>query len=61
MTVAVGEVVPTPSEIKPYKVVISYGSDILAEWPCDSYEEGNRLLIEALRGLGELAKKKGHA
>lgn len=59
MAKASGEVVPTPGEEYPFKVVLSYG-DMKVETPVPSVEEGERLIVETLQGLHALAEREGY-
>jgi hypothetical protein len=51
MAFVTGEVVPTPGEESPYKVVFKQGDEVLAEWPVDSEKQGEDEIIDVLRGL----------
>ena len=60
MQIMTGEVVPTPSHAKPFKVVITFKGEIMNEWPVESEEEGNRQIGTVIRGVGEAAKAEGY-
>jgi hypothetical protein len=49
-----GEVVPTPGEEKPFKVVVR-GPDgaVIDETPVDSHADGEAMLVGILRGLDD--------
>jgi hypothetical protein len=53
-----GEVVSTPGEERPFKVVIK-GPDgaIVDETPVDSKADGEAMLVGILRGLDEMTSK----
>lgn len=54
----IGEVVATPGERFPYKVVISYEGQF-NETPVLSVADGERLIIAILQGVKDLAKREG--
>ena len=48
-----GNILPNGDPKNPSEVVFSDGTDILAEWPVDSRETGERRLRSALKAIGE--------
>lgn len=46
-----GKIVPHDDPTNPFKVVFSDGIEVLAEWPVDSRETGERRLESALRAI----------
>ena len=56
-----GQVVPTPGEVKPFKVVFKHpDGSIAAEEAVDSEEEGAELIALRLKGLQQFARDEGH-
>lgn len=56
MAYATGEVVRTPDDDEPFKVVVfAIGGEIISEWPVASREEGERQIAAGLRGLRAMA------
>jgi hypothetical protein len=59
MAFATGEVVPTPGNEHPFKVVFTVGGSVFAEWPVNSVSEGEDQIVMVLKGLHAEAKKDG--
>ena len=56
MPYVTGDVVPSPGEEEPFKVVFKQGDTVIAEWPVGSKEEGEEEIVEAIKGLVEDAE-----
>jgi hypothetical protein len=53
MAFVTGDVVPSPGEEEPFKVVFKQGDTVIAQWPVGSKEEGEEEILEAVKGLVE--------
>jgi hypothetical protein len=53
MPFVTGDVVPSPGEKTPFKVVFKQGETIVAQWPVDSKEAGEEEVLELLKDLVE--------
>ncbi|MCB1520224.1 MAG: hypothetical protein KDJ37_06580 [Hyphomicrobiaceae bacterium] len=53
MAFVTGDVVPTPGEETPFKVVFKRGEEIIIEWPVDSKAAGETDIIETLASLAD--------
>lgn len=53
MAFVTGDVVPSPGEETPFKVVFKKGETVIAEWPVDSQKEGEEEIIDLVKGLVE--------
>lgn len=51
MAFVTGDVVATPGEATPYKVVFKQGETVLIEWPVDSQEEGQEQIVECIKSI----------
>lgn len=51
MPFVTGDVVPSPGEETPFKVVFKQGETVIAEWPVESKEAGEEDLVDAIKGL----------
>lgn len=51
MPFVTGDVVPSPGEEMPFKVVFKQGETVLAEWPVESKEAGEEEIVELLKDL----------
>jgi hypothetical protein len=51
MPFVTGDVVPSPGEETPFKVVFKQGETILAQWPVDSKEAGEEEVLELIKDL----------
>lgn len=60
MAFSTGEIVETPDDEQPFKVVFSMGSEIIGEWPVSSRAEGEKQIIEVLKGLKKVAQDQGY-
>ena len=60
MAYSTGEVVATPSEKVPYKVVFKLGETVLSEWPVGSISEGESQIFTVLTSLLEKARAEGY-
>ena len=60
MAYVTGEVIPTPAEGHPFKVVFKQGDDVLEEWPVASQEEGEAQIVETLHEIGRRAREEGY-
>ena len=47
------DVVASPGEETPFKVVFKQGETILAQWPVDSKEAGEEEVLEVIKDLVE--------
>lgn len=45
------DVVPSPGEESPFKVVFKQGETIITEWPAESKEAGEADLLETIKDL----------
>lgn len=61
MTIATGEVVATPGEEWPYKVVIRHGDKQIGEVAVGSVSAGEAMIKDILGKLSEMAKDAGNA
>ena len=59
MAYSTGEIIPTPGLGTPFKVVFSIGGEIINEWPVSSREEGERQIVQTLRGLRAISESEG--
>lgn len=59
MAIMSGEVVPTPGEAHPFKVVVSYNGET-AEMPVASEAEGEKFIVDMLREMQARAKQEGY-
>lgn len=53
MAFVIGEVVSNPSGSEPYKVIFRQDDKIICEWQVSSIAEGERQILERLKGLQE--------
>ena len=53
MAFVTGDVVPSPGEEEPFKVVFKHGDTVIAEWHVGSKEEGEEEILEAIKDLVE--------
>jgi hypothetical protein len=53
MAFVTGDVVPSPGEETPFKVVFKHGEEVIAEWGVESKEDGEEEILEAVKGLAE--------
>ena len=60
MAYSTGEVVPTPGQNKPFKVVFTVADEIVAEWPVESEAAGKKQIAEVLHGLRKVAESEGY-
>lgn len=51
MPFVTGDVVPSPGEETPFKVVFKQGETVLAQWPVDSKEAGEEEVLELIKDL----------
>jgi hypothetical protein len=51
MPFVTGDVVPSPGEEMPFKVVFKQGETIIAQWPVESKEEGEEEVLEIIKDL----------
>lgn len=52
-----GELVPTPGEEAPYKVVVWLDGSVYSQTPVSSPAEGDVVIDKAMKSLQELAQK----
>ena len=53
MAFVTADVVPSPGEEEPFKVVFKQGETVIAEWPVGTKQEGEEEILEAIKGLVE--------
>lgn len=51
MPFVTGDVVPSPGEETPFKVVFKQGETVIAQWPVDSKEAGEEEVLELIKDL----------
>jgi hypothetical protein len=51
MAFVTGDVVPSPGEETPFKVVFKKGDKVVVEWPVESKEAGEEEIIEVLESV----------
>jgi hypothetical protein len=51
MAFVTGDVVATPGEATPFKVVVKQGETVLAEWPVDSQQEGEEQIVDCIKSI----------
>jgi len=51
MAFVTGDVVPSPGEETPFKVVFKKGDTVVVEWPVESKEAGEEEIIEVLESV----------
>jgi len=51
MAFVTGDVVPSPGEETPFKVVFKRGDKVVVEWPVESKEAGEEEIIEVLESV----------
>ena len=51
MAFVTADVVATPGEEAPFRVVFKQGERVLVEWPVDSQQEGEQQLIECIESI----------
>src|SRR4051794_6602390 len=59
MAIITGEVVPDPHGSRTFLAICKYGDEMIASWPVRSTEEGERQIVEALKGLQKKAEDDG--
>jgi hypothetical protein len=55
----IGEVMSNPNGSEPYKVIFRQDDKIVCEWQVSSIAEGERQILEKLKGLQEKALTQG--
>lgn len=53
MAFVTGDVVPSPGEEQPFKVVFKRGDTVIVEWPCESKQAGEEEIIEVLESIAD--------
>jgi hypothetical protein len=53
MAFVTADVVPSPGEETPFKVVFKKGETVLAQWPVESKEAGEEEVVEIIKDLAE--------
>ena len=61
MALATGEVVPTPGDEWPYKVVIRLKGKLMGEIGVSSEAQGEALIVDILRRLDQFGRDEGDA
>jgi hypothetical protein len=51
MAFVTGDVVPSPGEETPFKVVFKKGDKVVVEWPVESKEAGEEDIIDVLESV----------
>ena len=51
MAFVTGDVVASPGEESPFKVVFKQGNTVVVEWPVDSQAEGEEEILEVLKSV----------
>lgn len=51
MAFVTGDVVPSPGEEAPFKVVFKQGDKVLVEWPVESKADGEAEIVEVLTSI----------
>jgi hypothetical protein len=51
MAFVTGDVVATPGEETPFKVVFKQGETVLVEWPVDTQQEGEEQIVECIKSI----------
>jgi hypothetical protein len=51
MAFVIADVVATPGEEAPFKVVFKQGETVLIEWPVDSQQEGEEQIVECIKSI----------
>jgi hypothetical protein len=53
MAFVTGDVVATPGEEAPFKVVFKQGETVLIEWPVASQQEGEQQIVECIESIAD--------
>lgn len=53
MPFVTGDVIPSPGEEMPFKVVFKQGETVVAQWPVESKEAGEEEVLELIKDLVE--------
>ena len=53
MAFVTADVVATPGEETPYKVIFKQGETVLVEWPVDTQQQGEEQIIECIKSIVE--------
>jgi hypothetical protein len=53
MAFVTGDVVATPGEATPFKVVFKQGETVLIEWPVASQQEGEEQIVECIKSIAD--------
>jgi hypothetical protein len=53
MAFVTGDVVATPGEETPFKVVFKRGETVLVEWPVDTQQEGEEQIVECIKSIAD--------
>lgn len=51
MAFVTGDVVPSPGEETPFKVVFKQGDKVIVEWPVETKEAGEEEIIDVLESV----------
>jgi hypothetical protein len=51
MAFVTADVVATPGEEAPFKVVFKQSETVLIEWPVDSQQEGEEQIVECIKSI----------
>jgi hypothetical protein len=53
MAFVTGDVVPSPGEEMPFKVVFKKGDTVIVEWPVESKAAGEEEIVEVLESIAD--------
>ena len=53
MAFVTGDVVATPGEEMPFKVVFRQGETVLVEWPVETQQQGEEQIVECIKSIVE--------
>jgi hypothetical protein len=59
MAFSTGEVLATPGGSQPFKVIFTTDGKVTAEWPVASEGDGEKQIVEVLKGLKKIAVDEG--